>query len=144
MSFSWKLFKWIYSVLEKSSSYIYIYIYPIKALLYFYKTQFGINVFNNVLYNRCAFYVVYQRGRLRRKIASSWSTGWTRRSFTNQTMVTQSPPSSPRSSPSSPTGSNWSSLWEQAFWWDGNIYLKLLECIMSWTNQCSVQMIKCN
>ncbi len=27
MSFSWKLLKWIYSVLEKSSSYIYIYIY---------------------------------------------------------------------------------------------------------------------
>ncbi len=27
ISFSWKLLKWIYSVLEKSSSYIYTYIY---------------------------------------------------------------------------------------------------------------------
>ncbi len=33
MSFSWKLLKWIYSVLEKSSSYIYIYIY---FLFYFF------------------------------------------------------------------------------------------------------------
>ncbi len=31
MSFSWKLLKWIYSVLEKSSSYIYTYIYTAEV-----------------------------------------------------------------------------------------------------------------
>ncbi len=34
MSFSWKLLKWIYSVLEKSSSYIYIYILFVCILYY--------------------------------------------------------------------------------------------------------------